>query len=81
MSEELDDFPEVLRDTDTYPWDPQPEPVLWQWGLDRGKPRTAIASRELLRKRTWLLERQGEGTYFVHLIASIDQVLMERAGE
>ena len=76
------EIPEALRGPkETMPWDEEIPPVLWMWGLDAGKALRDIGSKELLRKRGWLVKRQGlYGTYFDFLIAEIDQVLTERQG-
>ena len=83
MSESLDDFPEVLRDTETYPWEISPkagEVFRWLWGADRNKPLDEIDSRELVRKRAWLEDRMGPGRCYGGLIQEIDRVLTERQG-
>ena len=82
MAEELDEFPSAFATDDVMPWERPAEPLRWQWGADRGKVLYDIASRELLRKRRWLEEKNGEtGHYFDALIQAIDVVLMERQGE
>ena len=76
------EIPEALRRPEPpYPWEEPPPTVRWMWGADTGKPLTAIGSKELLRKRRWLVEKQGMGTYFTRLIQAIDDILMERGGE
>jgi len=82
MAEDMSDFPEVLRDTEPMPWDPVAgERYIWLWGADRGRALEEIDSRELLRKRRWLEDRMGPGRCYAGLVAEIDRVLTERAGE
>jgi hypothetical protein len=81
VSDDLSEFPKALRDDTKMPWEvpvvPAPD-LVWQWGLDAGKPLGAIESKELLRKRRWLESRNGN---FDQWIAAIDDVLTERGGE
>ena len=79
--ERLDEFPEALRDTETYPWDEESEPVLWPFGPRSGTPLTEFSSNALLRMRGEVVKKNGRGDYFAPLIFAIDTVLTERQGE
>ena len=72
----FDDLPEQLRDIESMPWEEIPA-VVWPFGADLGKLLSDIPSRELVRKRKWLEERETHP----ELIEAIDQVLTERGGE
>ncbi len=83
VAENLSDFPESLRDDARYPWETpvvEAGDLIWQWGLDAGKPLKEIASRELVRKQKWLLQKQGAGSYFQKLVDGIETVLQSRDG-
>ena len=75
--DDLSDYPEALRDDTVYPWYESWPPVVWQWGADMGKLLTEISSRELVRKRAWLEQRETHP----ELVEAIDAVLTERGGE
>lgn len=76
MTESLDDFPAVFQTPDVMPWELPVSPVRWEWGADRGKSLSDIDSRELLRKRRWLVAHGG----FPRLVEAVDAVLTEREG-
>lgn len=80
MIDDLNVFPEQLRDTETYPWEVQPAPeVIWPFGSDAGKPLRSFTSLELLRKQRWLL-RTNPGR-FTPLVEAIELILQSREGE
>lgn len=76
-TESLDEFPRALLGQEVMPWDDVPEPIIWEWGQDRGRALTDLPSANLVFKREWLAAR-NQGNYWSPLIAAIDTVLTER---
>jgi hypothetical protein len=81
VSEELSDFPAALRDTETYPWEESEPPILWPFGNRAGTPLGDFSSTALVRMRGEVERRNGRGSYFDFLLASVDEVLLARMGE
>ena len=66
---DLDDFPKQLLGDDPMPWEELPA-VVWPFGADLGKLLSDIPSRELVRKRAWLEQRETHP----ELVEAIDAV-------
>ena len=81
MTEELSDFPAALRDTETYPWEEQPEPVLWPFGASAGTPLGDFSTLALHAKRKQVEAKNGNGHYFDALLTAIDEIILDRRGE
>ena len=86
MTERLDEYPHQLETPDDgYPWEPGYAPVLLNPFSNMrsfGKPLVSLTSPQLLAVRGECERRNGEhGTYFLPLMAKMDEILTERGGE
>jgi hypothetical protein len=77
----LDQYPD-FGPPDVMPWDKAPPSEASQVLWITGEPLGDFSSRTLLAHRRLLVKKNGRlGHYWDDMIAAIDQILTERAGE